>query len=110
MASTPTYNANNAWLRAIIYFSICWLIAYFSGALARLAEQPFVSADQQADSGWLPLTILCWLIILVGYGLIWPRGTLTHGRPRKLGAIIIFGLFWGLSAKPHKLKNIHNRV
>jgi hypothetical protein len=40
---------------------------------------------------------VCIIVVLVGYGLIWPRGTLTHGRPLDWRATLLFGPLWGIS-------------
>ena len=37
------------------------------------------------------------LIVGVGYWVIWPMGTQTHGRRRSLPASVSFGVLWGAS-------------
>ena len=96
-AALPPYDVNKAWRRALFYFIGCWLIAALSGGLNALLSMPMVTAEQRTDILWWVMTVICFGIIVVGYGFIWPRGTLTHGRPRILSAIVPFGLLWGIS-------------
>ncbi len=81
-----------AWRRALIYFAVCWLVAWASGALAALP-----GAVLPGDVGWLRWTLLGLVVVIVGYWVIWPKGTLTHGRPLRVWAVLAFGLAWGIS-------------
>ena len=94
--SLPTYNVQSAWKQASLYFVACWLIAGLSGTLAAVGSRPLIPPDQSGDPFWWVWTAICTIVIGVGYGIIWPRGTLTHGRP--LTPIsIVFGFMWGVS-------------
>ncbi len=42
-------------------------------------------------------TFAALVVVVVGYWVIWPRGTLTHGRPLNLPAVMVFGVAWGVS-------------
>lgn len=100
-----TYNPRHAWLRAIVYFSACLLIAWLTGTLGRVLLEAVVSVypepvevtENLRNPNWIIWTIICFVIIAIGYLYIWPRGTETHGRPLVLSAVIPFGLAWGIS-------------
>ena len=95
--STNTYDPRSAWLRAVIYFVICFAIAHFTGALALVLSQPLASADNLHDVRWVLFTLLCIAVEVWGYVYLWPRGTLTHGRQLYWSVVLTFGLLWGLS-------------
>ena len=46
---------------------------------------------------WLAGAFICLVVVLIGYLLVWPKGTLAHGRTLHLPAALIFGIVWGLS-------------
>lgn len=91
------YSVELGWLRAGIYFAACFLISWYAGVLPRLLSQPWATAAQLQDVGWWAFTALCLLVEFVGYYIIWPRGTLTHGRALHWPTVLVFGLLWGLS-------------
>ncbi len=90
-AAAP-YDARGAWRRAFVYFLICWLLAAGSGALAGLP-----GATPTDDRGWWVWTVAGFVVVIVGYWIVWPLGTLTHGRPLDRPAVLAFGLAWGVS-------------
>lgn len=67
--------------RAAAYFGACLAVA--------LAVRPSLSLDAPV----LPV-VGCLLLVLVAYGVVWPLGTVTLGRPRD-PASTAFGLVWG---------------
>ena len=95
--STNTYNPRLAWIRAAIYFVVCFAIAHFTGALQMALAQPLASAENLQDVKWILFTLLCIAIEIWGYVYLWPRGTLTHGRQLYWSMVLTFGLLWGLS-------------
>ncbi len=97
MDAVPSYQPEAAWRRAIIYFAICLLIGWWSGALEMIFGRSLATAEQLDSPNFLLLAALCTLVIGVGYGYIWPKGTVTHGRSLNLAAVLPFGLLWGLS-------------
>ncbi len=97
MKEALVYNPKSAWLRASVYFVVCLLIGWWTGALQAVFKTPLVTPKNLATAGFIPLTIACFAVILVGYGYIWPKGTLTHGRSLNLLSVIPFGLLWGVS-------------
>ena len=95
--STNTYNPRLAWIRAAIYFVVCFAIAHFTGALQMALAQPLASAENLQDVKWILFTLVCIAIEVWGYVYLWPRGTLTHGRQLYWSVVLTFGLLWGLS-------------
>lgn len=95
--STNAYRPRSAWLRAVIYFVVCFMIAHFTGALALALNQPLASAENLHDVRWILFTLLCVAVEVWGYVYLWPRGTLTHGRQLYWSVVFTFGLLWGLS-------------
>ncbi|WP_420630123.1 hypothetical protein [Candidatus Leptofilum sp.] len=80
----------------MIYFAVCLLLGWWSGALQIIFSRPLITAVPSTP-GYIPLTLACFVVILVGYGYIWPKGTLTHGRSLNVLAVLLFGLLWGIS-------------
>jgi hypothetical protein len=72
------YNPRRAWMRATVYFVICFAVAHFTGALALVLRQPLASAENLRDVRWILFTLLCVAVEVWGYVYLWPRGTLTH--------------------------------
>ena len=89
------YSPKRAWLIALTYFAACLLAAHFSGALDWALSAPLATAQQMQNPMWWMLTAACWLVILIGYGVIWPRGTFTDGRQRHALLSLIYGAVWG---------------
>ncbi len=92
-----TYHPGLAWLRAGFYFCACWIIASVCGVLNAIADAPLASAEQRADPWWWALTAFCTAVIVLGYGVIWPKGTFTDGRRRHTLLSLAYGAVWGLS-------------
>lgn len=89
------YTARGAWLRAGVYFAACLLASAYFGVLQRLFSEPVVTDGQLADPVWQVLTLVVLAQVVFGYFYFWPKGTVTHGRPRRLLAGIILGFLWG---------------
>lgn len=89
------YNARGAWLRASVFFTACLLVSAYFGVLQRLFSEPLVANGQLGDSTWRVLTLVVSAQVVFGYFYFWPKGTVTHGRPRRLFAGIVFGFLWG---------------
>lgn len=77
------------------YFVFCLAAAQFSGVLTQVLHAPLASAEQLANPFWWTLTSACWLVIAVGYGIIWPRGTFTDRRQRHTLLSLGYGAVWG---------------
>ena len=72
-------------------------MSWVTGVLAYLVETPLVSPGQLANPLWLALTLVCAGVIINSYFFVWPRGTVSHGRPRVIWAQLLFGVVWGIS-------------
>lgn len=96
-AMPQNYRVDLAWLQAGIFFCICFIIAWFSGVFQTIVNMPLISSENLSNPVWISYTIVCIVVEFVAYWIIWPKGTLTHGRPLILAAIIPFGLLWGIS-------------
>lgn len=91
------YDVVRAWCLALAYFAACIGVASAVGVLHRLATAPLISGDQLRDPLWWSVQLLCWLVIVVGYGVIWPRGTFHDGRRSRRWVSGVYGAVWGLS-------------
>ena len=91
------YQANKAWVRAGIYFCACFIISWMLGVFKVITRSPVATSSQTNDGGWVVFVLACLLVELVAYYVIWPRGTLTHGRPLAIRSIVLFGVLWGIS-------------
>lgn len=91
------YHPKHAWARAMAYFIACILISHMSGALGWVLHGPLATAEQLRDPQWGALLIVSCVAIFIGYFVVWPRGTLTHGRRRNLVVVATFGMLWGVS-------------
>ena len=87
-----------AWLRAGLYFCFILVLSWITGVLQVIVRSPMATADQLNDPLWLGLTGLCFAVVVWGYVVWWPRGTLTHGRRLYVLPSLSFGVLWGISA------------
>jgi hypothetical protein len=88
------YSPRAAWQRALLWFALCFLVSWITGVLPRLASGPVPSAWTQSTGA----RALCLAIIAqwtFAYLYLWPRGTVTHGRPRRVLLGVLFGVLWG---------------
>jgi hypothetical protein len=88
------YRVGDAWRRALVYLAVCLILGAVSGALGAGLTQPW--GEDAKDSGWALWTAACVLVVFVGYWVIWPMGTLTHGRPL-VPSSTVFGVLWGVA-------------
>jgi hypothetical protein len=93
-----SYDARPAWIRAGIYFSVCWLLSWASGGMELIATSPVVTAEQLGDFRWWAWTALAFGFILIAYGIVWVRYTVRFDRPRNDLAAGVFGFLWGSSS------------
>ena len=99
----PKHNPNvhsprMAWLRGAIYFGFVILFSGITGVFKTVVHTPLVLPGQSDNPVWLGLTGLCFALVVWGYIIWWPRGTLVHGRKLYFLPTLIFGLLWGLCA------------
>ena len=90
-----TVRPSAAWLRAGAYFAICLALSFYTGVLASVLSWPPVSDSDLADPRWWGMTAVVTAYTLFAYAFFWPRGTVTHGRPRRVAAGLVFGSLWG---------------
>lgn len=90
------YEAKRAWCLAGIYFMVCLALSIVLGVFPALVAIP-VAAEQLADMRWWAGLLVVLAIVIVAYGIVWPIGTQTHGRPQNLPVTLGFGILWGVS-------------
>lgn len=91
------YDTVAAWLRAFTYFAVCWAIAFATGTVATITSNPLVFPGQTQSWLWWLLTALAFGIAVVGYWVVWARGTRPHGRRIAWPETPLFGIAWGVS-------------
>jgi NAD(P)-dependent dehydrogenase (short-subunit alcohol dehydrogenase family) len=91
------YDTRAAWLRAFAYFSFCWSLGMASGTVPTILDNPMVLPGQTDSWLWWAFTALVCGVIFVGYWIIWPIGTLPHGRRVIVPDTVLFGIAWGIS-------------
>ena len=91
------YDTVAAWLRAFTYFASCWAVAAASGTIATILDNPLVLPGQTQSWLWWVLTVAVFAIAVVGYWVVWARGTRPHGRRIVWPDTAVFGLAWGVS-------------
>ena len=94
---TRIYDAKMAWVRAWMYFCLCWLLSWITGVLPALLNAPLVNAEHVLHIGWQLYMVFAWCIVLFGYVYIWPKGTVTYNRRLYPLPTAVIGLVWGLS-------------
>jgi hypothetical protein len=92
------YYPKLAWLRAGIWFCVCWLLACWTGVLRLVVESPLATPEQLADPAWWLHTAAVYLFILVAYAGVWSWFTPIFDRPRNIPVSAVFGLLWGSSS------------
>jgi hypothetical protein len=88
------YSPRAAWQRALLWFAFCFGVSWITGVLPRLLDGPVPSAwAHSAGARMLCLAIIAqWAFAYLDF---WPRGTVTHGRPRRVLLGMLFGALWG---------------
>lgn len=94
-APPGVYSPRLAWLRAGLYFCACLLAAEAAGVLDAVLQAPLATAAQRGDPRWWLLVGACFAAVIVGYALVWPRGTFTDGRVRHGLLSLGYGAVWG---------------
>lgn len=91
------YEPKLAWLRAGVYFCLCWVISWGSGVLNTLAA----SAQPLPQLMVEPIFLICVAAILmfeyIAYYRVWAAGTYHNGRTLYPGWAIGFGILWGVA-------------
>ncbi|HEX9683060.1 MAG TPA: hypothetical protein VGA13_08255 [Acidimicrobiales bacterium] len=97
MAEPDLYDPAAAWRRAGYYFLGCWVMAIISGAMFRIYRTPAIAGGNASARDWQLWTILSLSVVVLAYWVVWPKGTLTHGRERRWGWQLLMGIGWGVS-------------
>lgn len=92
------YYPKIAWLRAGVYFCCCYLLSYWSGALALLCNSPVVTEGQLENPGWLWFTGGLYLFIFSAYSCVWSYFTPVFDRTSNRLVSACFGFLWGSSS------------
>ncbi len=87
-----SFAAGRAWLRALVYFVVCWLLAAATDATSLVGNRV-----RAVDGLWWWATGVVLVVAFVGYWVIWPMGTITRGRVLHTGWASLFGVAWGVS-------------
>lgn len=95
--ATGRYYPDLAWLRGGIYFCCCFILSWATGVLPHLLDSPLIRPGQLSDPWWIAMTLICAGVIINSYFSLWPRGTVSHGRPRVVWTQLLFGIVWGVS-------------
>lgn len=86
------YSAEAAWLQATTFFSLCIIASWSAGVLDAVVFHPTLPL---ASTAFYVFTAACFLVVILGYWLLWPMGTVTYGRRRARTAAVVFGLLDG---------------
>ena len=89
------YSPKRAWLFASAYFAFCLLVSWQSGVMQSLLDAEIATTPQMRDTLWWSATGFITAYAVFAYCYIWPKGTLSHGRPLHLSYVILFGVLWG---------------
>jgi hypothetical protein len=94
---TGRFAPRRSWTVAGVYFAACWVAAASSGALDVITGRAVVTSDQSAGPGFWAMTVLVGATVVVGYWVVWPRGTHWGGRRPHRVSSIVFWVAYGLS-------------
>jgi hypothetical protein len=92
------YRGGPAWIRAGIYFTICYLLSYASGGLELILTSPVVTQEQLQNPVWIAYTLFAFAFICVAYGYVWVKYTVVFDRPKNTAISALFGFLWGSSS------------
>lgn len=91
------YDAKMAWVRAWMYFCVCWVFSWATGVLPTLLSSPLVNPEHLTELGWQIYMVVAWAVVLFGYLYVWPKGTVTYNRKLYPIPTFVIGAVWGLS-------------
>ena len=83
------------WLRALIVFCCCFILAWHAGTIDTLLANPFVTSEQLQSTAWIIYTAVCFIFVFIAYWIVWASMTITFNRKRYLVTQLCFGLVWG---------------
>eukprot|EP00928_Gymnodinium_smaydae_P031114 TRINITY_DN2294_c0_g1_i2.p1 TRINITY_DN2294_c0_g1~~TRINITY_DN2294_c0_g1_i2.p1 ORF type:complete len:317 (+),score=39.70 TRINITY_DN2294_c0_g1_i2:80-1030(+) len=96
-ATEHQYDPKGAWLEGGAFISLCFMLSWAAGVLDATFFHPCVVVQAQSDSAaFFVFTAAAFVVVIVGYWLIWPVGTVAYGR--KWGwHCVLFGVLDGLA-------------
>lgn len=86
-----------AWIRAGIFFCLCFIVSWLTGTQAKILAAPIATQSQLEDSAWITWTLGLTVSVFILYWGIWARYTIRFDRKLHLATQIPFGLVWGAS-------------
>lgn len=89
------YRASTAWLKGFAFFGVCFMISWSTGVLSATFFTPLTTSGM--DWRFNSFTAACFVVVLVGYWGVWPRGTVTYGRTCTIPWCVLFGVVDGLA-------------
>ena len=90
------YRPRVAWVLAMQYFGACLAVAAAANVIGTILTRRPLGDGSFSNTTFTLWFVACVIVEVVAYGVIWPMGTLTHGRPRRAGWQLGFGLAWGI--------------
>jgi len=87
-----------AWMRAWIYYCFVILFSWTTGVFNVVVSNPLATAENLSNTNWIIYTCAGVGIVIWGYIIWWPRGTLTHGRKLYVLPTLVHGVMWGIAA------------
>eukprot|EP00520_Triparma_pacifica_P007946 CAMPEP_0118652902 /NCGR_PEP_ID=MMETSP0785-20121206/11559_1 /TAXON_ID=91992 /ORGANISM="Bolidomonas pacifica, Strain CCMP 1866" /LENGTH=249 /DNA_ID=CAMNT_0006545437 /DNA_START=245 /DNA_END=991 /DNA_ORIENTATION=- len=95
--STPVpYSAYSAWLSAVVFFSVCFIISWGTGVADAVFFHPTTTSFSSSDTSFFVFTAASFATVILGYWIIWPIGTVTYNRQWGWHCVI-FGVLDGLA-------------
>ncbi len=91
------YEPRLAWLRAGIYFCICWIISWGSGVLNTLTASAEPLPGLIGDPVFIAAVAAILIFEYIAYYKVWAAGTYSLNRRRYAVTSIVFGALWGIA-------------
>ncbi|MCP4139135.1 MAG: hypothetical protein GY755_02400 [Chloroflexi bacterium] len=92
-----TYNVYAAWLRGFQYFCASVGLGLILGVVEKIIISFSNTTSEIKNPAWIGFTLACILVEIIAYYIIWPMGTLHHGRKLHIPSVVVFALLWGIS-------------
>jgi hypothetical protein len=92
------YYPKLAWMRAGMYFCVCYTLSYLTGAMELILTSPVVTAEQLANPNWAWFTVSAAAFIFIAYSVVWCYYTPVFERQKNLLVSATFGFLWGSSS------------
>jgi hypothetical protein len=92
------YYPKLAWMRAGMYFCVCYTLSYFTGAMELILTSPIVTAGQLDNPNWVWFTVGITVFIVGAYSILWSYFTPVFERKSNRLTSALFGFLWGSSS------------